>query len=325
MTILKDARGRQFPYLRLSVTDLCNFRCNYCLPDGCKDHNHKKALTVSEIRHLLAAFAALGTRKVRITGGEPCLRKDLPAIIETAATTPGIENVALTTNGYRLQQQLPAWHQAGLNALNISIDSLDPQVFHTITGHNRLNAILRGVDDALALGMKVKVNAVLMRDFNDKALSTFLGWIKDKPVSTRFIELMETGHSKSFFEKHHYSGDHIREELLQRGWSQTPRKKEDGPAQEFTHQDYPGRIGLIQPYSSDFCDDCNRLRVTSIGQLQMCLFADGGFDLRSLLQSEDQHDMLLARIRSLLVHKNDNHFLQQGITGGTQNLAQVGG
>ena len=325
MTVLKDARGRQFPYLRLSVTDLCNFRCNYCLPDGCTEHHHKDALTLTEIRRLLSAFAALGTRKIRITGGEPTLRKDLTEIIEAAATTAGINQVALTTNGYRLQQQLPGWKKAGLHSLNISIDSLDPQVFHCITGHNRLQSILAGVDDALDLGLKVKINAVLMRDFNDKELTTYLQWIKNKPLSVRFIELMETGHNPAFFEKHHYSGEHIRSELEQQGWSMMPRKNEDGPAKEFTHPDYKGSIGLIQPYSPDFCNSCNRLRVTSLGQFQLCLFADGGFDLRSLLQNDSQHDLLIARIRSLLAHKNDNHFLEQRETGATYNLAQVGG
>ena len=152
--MLTDTYGRKFSYLRLSITDVCNFSCNYCLPDGYQCNSDRNFLTTTEISRIIATFAELGTKKIRITGGEPSLRKDLPEIISIAKQTQGIETVALTTNAYKLYDHIESWIDAGLNALNISIDSLDPRLFNTITGHNKLPYILKGIDKAFALGLK---------------------------------------------------------------------------------------------------------------------------------------------------------------------------
>lgn len=326
MTVLQDRQGRTFPYLRLSVTDLCNFRCNYCLPDGCQNHHHGDALTLPEIRRLVTAFAHLGTEKIRLTGGEPSLRRDFTAIIRTIKSVPGIRKVAVTTNGYKLPQHIDGWLDAGLDALNLSIDSLDPRIFQAITGHNRLQEVLTGMQKAFDRCLSgVKVNVVLMRGLNDDDLALYLDWIKEKPVSVRFIELMETGDHRAFFQKHHVSGHVIREQLEARGWTEAIRLADAGPAQEFCHPDYLGRIGLIMPYAPDFCRQCNRLRVSAIGQLQLCLFADGGYDLRPLLQFDDDMEVLIADIQQRLNFKQDGHFLKQGYTGTTRQLAQIGG
>src|SRR5690606_30852165 len=166
---LIDSYARRFTYLRLSVTEVCNFRCNYCLPDGtdCSAETRAGELTLREIEHLVTAFARLGTRKIRITGGEPSLRHDLCEIIALCKAVPGIDTVALSTNGYRLQQDLPAWKAAGLDALNVSVDSLDPLRFEMITGHAKLEKILDGLSFAEQLGIKkIKINSVLMQGFN---------------------------------------------------------------------------------------------------------------------------------------------------------------
>ncbi|MDF1764183.1 MAG: radical SAM protein, partial [Oleibacter sp.] len=180
---LQDSHGRQFTYLRLSITDVCNFSCNYCLPDGYQcDSSAPAPLSVSEIQQLANAFAKLGTRKIRITGGEPAIRRDLVEIIRTVANTPGIEQVALTTNGYRLPEYISAWIDAGLTQLNVSIDSLDARQFHAITGHDRLQELLQGIALAQSLGFdNIKVNAVLMREHNHQQLDEFLAWIKTTP------------------------------------------------------------------------------------------------------------------------------------------------
>ncbi len=326
MTVLQDRQGRTFPYLRLSVTDLCNFRCNYCLPDGCQDHHHGDALTLPEIRRLVTAFAHLGAEKIRLTGGEPSLRRDFTDIIRTIKSVPGIRKVAVTTNGYKLPQRIDGWMDAGLDALNLSIDSLDPRTFKAITGHDRLQEILAGMQKAFDRGLPgAKVNAVLMRGLNDGDLDRYLDWIQTQPVSVRFIELMETGDHREFFQKHHVSGQVIREQLVARGWTEVTRLADAGPAREFCHPDYQGRIGLIMPYSPDFCRQCNRLRVSATGQLQLCLFADGGYDLRPLLQADDDLEALIADIRRQLNFKQDGHFLEHGYTGTTRQLAQIGG
>lgn len=324
-TQFKDTHGRRFSYLRLSITDVCNFRCNYCLPDGYQCSDKTEPLALEEIRQLAKTFAAHGTRKIRITGGEPVLRDDLPEIIRVLKQTPGIETVALTTNGYKINQHIDNWKAAGLDQLNVSIDSLDPQVFQTITGHNRLQEILNGIDRAFELGFKdVKVNAVLLKSHNADQLNNFLNWIKFTPVTLRFIELMETGQNPDYFANNHLSGEQIKQQLLANGWQQKVRSKDAGPAQEFDHPDYQGSIGLIMPYSNDFCSSCNRLRISALGKLHLCLFGEQGYDLRHLMR-ENKKTELESAIRHLLQDKKASHFLHDGNTGAIQHFAQIGG
>ncbi len=326
MSELQDAFARKFYYLRLSVTDVCNFKCQYCLPDGYRPDGRKSFLTLDEIGRLTRAFAAMGTNKVRITGGEPSLRKDFTQIIETVAATPGIRKVATTTNGYRMAKQVADWRRAGLSAINVSVDSLDPRMFHQITGENRFHEVMAGIDAALVAGFsQVKVNTVLMRGLNDGELDRFLGWIKHHPIQLRFIELMQTGEMDELFNRHHVRGALIKEQLLRTGWQQKVRAHNDGPAEVFWHPDYQGEIGLIMPYAKDFCASCNRLRVSSLGKLHLCLFGDYGVDLRDLLTEDNQLASLQARLREALADKKASHFLHQGNTGLTPHLASIGG
>ena len=322
--MLKDTFGRRFHYLRLSITDVCNFKCEYCLPDGYQCETDRNFLSVKEITHVASAFANLGTSKIRITGGEPSLRKDLPEIIEVCRNTQGIEQVAMTTNGYKLPQQVESWKEAGLDSLNVSVDSLDPRLFNSITGHDKLDTIMAGIDKALTLGIKVKVNAVLMRHFNQQQLNSFLNWIKTTPVTLRMIELMETGDNHTFFKQNHVSGLPIKQQLLESGWGQVIRDKSAGPAQEFSHSDYAGKIGLIMPYSKDFCSSCNRLRISATGKLHLCLFAEQGLDLREIILSGDEAQ-LQQQLVALLTNKEATHWLHDGFTGSTKHLAMLGG
>jgi len=327
-TQLTDAYARKFFYLRLSITDVCNFRCNYCLPDGYKPHGvaNKSFLNVDEIRRVTRAFAALGTEKVRLTGGEPSLRKDFTDIIAAVRENASIRQIAVTTNGYRLARDIQQWRDAGLTAVNVSLDSLDARQFHAITGQDKFRQVMGGIDAAFAAGFeRVKVNTVLMRGVNHHELDTFLAWIKPRPIQLRFIELMETGDGVELFRKHHISGKTIRDQLLARGWVHQLRSRSDGPAQVFCHPDYAGEIGLIMPYEKDFCASCNRLRVSSVGNLHLCLFGEQGISLRDLLASDEQIDELEARIAEALTHKKQTHFLHDGDTGITQNLSYIGG
>jgi GTP 3',8-cyclase len=323
--MLTDAFSRRFSYLRLSVTESCNFRCSYCLPDGNDCHSRSAELTLPEIRRLVTAFANLGTRKVRITGGEPSLRKDLTEIIATVKAVPGIEKVALTTNGYRLKRDARAWLEAGLDAVNVSVDSLDADTFHLVTGQDKLAEILDGIAHARAIGMKqVKINTVLLKQHNALELADFLNFVKQQNVALRFIELMRTNDNTSFYQRQHLSGDGIQQQLLAQGWQLKPKAKTDGPALEYSHPDYQGEIGLIMPYSKDFCADCNRLRVSSTGQLYLCLFTDHYQDLRNLLQHDDSAPVM--RFLQLAVQgKAASHHLEQGVSGSTRHLAQIGG
>lgn len=322
--MLEDNLGRRFYYLRLSVTDVCNFRCNYCLPDGYDAADQAPHLSGAEAGRVIRAFASLGTQKVRLTGGEPSLRADLPEIIAGAKGTPGIRRVAVTSNGYKLPRVIDEWRRAGLDQLNISIDSLDAGEFARITGHDCLPKVLAGIDRALELGVTTKVNAVLLADGARRRLQDFLHWLRAVPVTLRFIELMRTGDNRDFFASNHLRGATIEEQLIRDGWQLLPRPHDAGPAREYMHPDYRGRIGLITPYSEDFCQSCNRLRVSAQGRLHLCLFAEEGMDLMEEIRSGDT-GRLAEKIRTLVGHKAPSHYLQQGQVGATRNLAMLGG
>ena len=324
---LVDAFQRAYYYLRLSITDQCNFRCNYCLPNGYQPEANKPSfLTLSEIVRVAEAFAAMGTEKIRLTGGEPTLRKDFITIAENVANVSGIRQLALTTNGYRMAKDVDAWQRAGITSINVSVDSLDPKMFHQITGINKFDEVMRGIERAFEIGYKkVKVNSVLMKNLNDHEFNQFLAWVKNRPIQMRFIELMQTGEIDSFFHHHHLSGEILVKKLLEQGWQLQQKAITDGPAKVFKHPDYMGEIGLIMPYENNFCASCNRLRVSAKGKLHLCLFGEEGIELRDLLRSDDQQSILQARIFSALQGKREHHYLHQGDTGIRQHLASIGG
>ncbi|SQH74408.1 molybdopterin biosynthesis protein A [Shewanella benthica] len=326
MSQLQDKFGRRFHYLRLSVTDVCNFKCTYCLPDGYRPEGRAQFLGLDEIENLVGAFSEVGTQKIRITGGEPTMRKDFTDIIRVVADNDKIKTIATTTNGYRLEKNAKEWYDAGLRRINVSIDSLDPRMFYQITGQNKFDEVMRGVDAALEAGFeRVKINAVLLKGLNDKDLPRFLHWIKSTPIDLRFIELMETGLGRDYFKAHHLAGADIRASLVEDGWSLDTPAADDGPAQNFSRDDHKGRIGLIMPYDNHFCASCNRLRVSAKGKLHLCLFTENGVDLRDLLQHQDQRAELVERLHGQLAAKKETHFLHDGITGVTQHLASIGG
>lgn len=329
---LVDSHERKFVYLRLSVTDRCNFRCLYCLPNGyekasgCSAFDGEPELSIQEIRRLVRGFAGLGVTKVRLTGGEPTVRRDIVEIAHAVSEISGIERVAITTNGNRLAELARPLRDAGVRALNISLDSLSEKRFGEITGTSRFNEVLKGIEAVLDGGFEsVKINAVLLRDCNDDEVPQFMSWIRDRPVSVRFIELMRTGKNRECFDKHHLTAGAVQFRLQREGWEMSQRGREDGPAVVYRHPDYRGTIGLIAPYSPDFCKSCNRLRVSSRGGLRLCLFGERDQSLREYLQDDSQRDRLERRIRSLVTEKPVRHFLREGKYGNTWNLAGIGG
>ncbi|SDE11113.1 GTP 3',8-cyclase MoaA [Kordiimonas lacus] len=323
---LSDGFGRTFKYLRLSVTEACNFKCSYCLPDGYRKCAGPQPLTVDELRRAATAFTELGLRKIRLTGGEPTVRKDFLEIAETIGALHGLEKLALTTNGYRLEHRAKAFFDAGISAINVSLDSLDPATFLKVTGHDRCDEVLRGIDAAFDAGFdSVKLNAVYLKGINDHELDAYLRLAKDRPLSVRFIELMETGDHPAYFQRHHIPATVIAEKLEREGWTKKLKAVDAGPANEYVHPDYRGSIGLIAPYSKDFCKSCNRLRFSSMGKLHLCLFGEFGVPMRALLQSDDQVEELKARLIKAVGQKVDGHQLAAGLTGQTSNLSSIGG
>ncbi|BAD78461.1 molybdenum cofactor biosynthesis protein A [Synechococcus elongatus PCC 6301] len=327
MIVLADHHDRQFRYLRLSLTDVCNFRCGYCLPKGQQlDPQRPALLTLPEIRHLIEGFVALGIEKVRLTGGEPTLRSDLVDIVRAVAAVPGIRRVALTSNGWNLRDRLADLQAAGLTQLNLSLDSLDAARFQAITGSSRFEAVMAALEQAIALRLPIlKVNAVLLKTLNYPQLSDFVEFVRDRPISIRFIELMQTLDNHDYFQQEFLSGSVLTEQWLAQGWQPIKRDRTAGPAQEYCHPNYQGKLGIIAPYSPNFCQNCNRLRVTSRGALRLCLFGTGEFDLRPWLQHPDQRSQLLEQVQQTLNFKTAGHQLAEANSGDTRNLATYGG
>lgn len=322
---LVDSYQRHFEYLRLSITEKCNFKCQYCLPNGYQKSSSDSFLSLSEIELILQAFVQLGVKKVRLTGGEPTLRRDFNEILSLVRSFPEIKEIALTTNGSRLLDNIETWQQLGLTHLNVSIDSFSANSFHLITGENSYHKIMAGVEKALTLpNLKIKINTVLMKGLNDH-LNDYLTIIHDKKIDIRFIELMETGELTDLFNQYHISGSIITEQLIEQGWTLDDKIRRSGPANMYSHPNYLGRIGVIMPYSHGFCDGCNRLRISSTGKLHYCLFGESAVDLRALIQTHHQLPELKSAILESLKKKPKTHALHLHNAGLTKNLSMIGG
>lgn len=320
--LLQDNYQRQFHYLRLSLTDVCNFKCEYCLPNGYQKQAKATPLQPFEIEQLIRGTEDLGIWKIRLTGGEPTTRKDFLEALSAVSQFSHIRTVALTTNGYLLAKHAHEWQQHGLTHLNVSVDSLNEQRFHQITGQNLLPLVLQGVEKAIPLFNQVKLNAILLKKTWQDELNLFLPYIKDKPITVRFIELMQTGDNFSYYQENHLPHETFVQYLKNKGWLPTIKNSGDGPAATFSHPDYVGQIGLIAPYSKDFCSDCNRLRIDSQGNLKLCLFGDGQFNLRPYLADKT---LLVEKILEQLTIKPKTHLLHFMKTGTIKNLSEIGG
>ena len=327
---LQDTFGRKFPYIRLSITDICNFKCTYCLPEGYKKTpgDTRSFMSGQEISRLTKALSELGVCKIRLTGGEPTVRKDFFDILNDMKQNSKIDKITMTTNGYRLDKIAKQLHQSGLDGINISIDSLDRETFKNLTGHDRLPEILNGIKILQDLNLKnIKVNAVLLKGINDteKDFEIFSDFIKNNKIDFRFIELMETGDNREFFKKNHVPANTFKDYLEKNNWIYQTFGKDAGPALNYIHPDFKGKFGLIAPYSKDFCKSCNRLRITARGDLRLCLFGNTGTSIRHLLQKDSQKDELVDLIISQLHLKKASHHLELGDTGATSNLSTTGG
>ena len=329
MSLLQDNFGRKFPYIRMSITDVCNFKCGYCLPNGYQvdKSDNRKFLHLDEIKRLAMVFSKLGVSKIRITGGEPTVRKDFFEIIKILKDV-GIKKVAITTNGYHLDKKAQMLVDSGLNGINISIDSLDRNTFKSITGHDRLPEILKGIKILQDLNFEnIKVNAVLLNNINasEKDFNSWGEFIKINKVDFRFIELMQTGDNLDYFKKYHISSKIFKEYLNNNNWIYQTLGKDAGPSLNYINPDYEGKFGIIAPYSKDFCKSCNRLRITSRGDLRLCLFGNTGISIRHLLQKDDQIEELQDLILGQMKFKKESHYLELGKTGLTKNLSTTGG
>ena len=330
MNILKDSFGRKFPYIRLSISDVCNFKCGYCLPDGYKidKSDNRTFINIEEIGRLAKALSELGVSKIRLTGGEPTVRKDFFEIIKIIKENSGIKKTVITTNGYRLDKIANDIKNSGLDGINISIDSLNAETFKKITGHDRLEEILRGIKNLQKLNFKnIKINAVLLKGVNDseKDFNDWAEFVKKNEIDFRYIELMQTGDNLDYFNNYHVPAKKFTDYLNNNNWVIQTFGKDSGPSKNYLNPKFKGKFGVIAPYSKDFCKSCNRLRITAKGDLRLCLFGNTGINIRHLMQKDSQIDELKDLILKQLNFKKESHYLEIGETGLTKNLSTTGG
>lgn len=308
---LIDSFGRKINYLRLSVTDRCNMRCRYCLPaEGVKKLRRKEILSYDELFRIAQSAVKLGIEKIRITGGEPLVRKGIIEFLSGLSGIPGLNQLVLTTNGLLLEEMAEDLRSAGVRRLNISLDSLKRDVFAAITKGADLSRVLAGIDAAQKAGFPIKINMVVMRGVNDDEVVDFAGIAVKKPYTIRFIEYMP-----AIKENNWQSLVIPAQEILARiggKYKCDPIPREDlaGPAREFRIEDGIGTIGVISPLSGHFCGNCNRIRVTSTGVAKGCLFSEEETDLKPYLRKYDPKGLLDA-LHRIVTGKPDMHRLTE--------------
>lgn len=312
---LTDQFRRPITYLRISVTDRCNLRCVYCMPEaGLPWIPKAEILSYEEIVEVVRAAAAVGVRSIRLTGGEPLVRRNLAQLVAELNAIEGIEDIALSTNGLLLEEQLPELKAAGLRRVNLSLDTLREDRFFSIARRPGLDKVLAGMDAALAAGLTpMKLNCVVMRGQNDDELADFARLTMDREIYVRFIEVMPVGENLDLQRDTYVSSD----EMLSRlGEIAELRPVEgpggNGPARYFAFPNARGAVGVISPLSHDYCEKCNRVRLTADGRLRLCLFGDYEIDLRSLVRGGASREDISDALRGSMLIKPERHHLRLG-------------
>jgi cyclic pyranopterin phosphate synthase len=277
---------------------------------------------------LAKALSELGVCKIRLTGGEPTVRKDFFDIIKILKENSGIKKTVITTNGYHLDKIAPQIKESGLDGINISIDSLNRETFKKITSHDRLPEILKGIENLQKLNFKnIKINAVLLKGINDneKDFDQWADFIKSNEIDFRYIELMQTGDNLDYFNRYHVPATKFVDYLNKNNWIFQTLGRDAGPSKNYLNPEFKGKFGVIAPYSKDFCKSCNRLRITAKGDLRLCLFGNTGINIRHLMQKDEQLEELKDLISKQLNFKKESHYLELGETGLMKNLSTTGG
>lgn len=322
-----DGYGRTIDYIRISVTDRCNLRCTYCMPEkGTLSVPHEEILSYEEIIDLAGIFASLGIHKIRLTGGEPLVRKNLSFLVKKLKQVSGIHQVALTTNGIFLYDQIDELAAAGIDGINISIDTLNPQLFERITRRNGLADVLKGFHKALEYPqIPLKINCVPM-GIEDQNITDMAMLAKAYPVHVRFIEMMPIGLGKQFVGQSEEAV--LRELKLRFGEYQNSEKVPgNGPGHYYQFEGFCGKIGFISAVSHKFCDSCNRVRLTSGGFLKPCLQYETGTDLKKLLRQNESEACIRAAIEDTIRKKPHGHQFGKKQDGNSENrmMWQIGG
>ncbi|MEM1484223.1 GTP 3',8-cyclase MoaA [Oscillospiraceae bacterium PP1C4] len=324
---MTDKQNRNIDYLRISVTDRCNLRCVYCMPaEGVEPVAHSDILTFEEILRICKSAAVLGIRKIKLTGGEPLVRKGVVGLVRNIKSIDGIEQVTMTTNGILLGGMADELKAAGLDAVNISLDTLDSVQFGKMTRREGLEQVLAAIDHSLELGMHVKINCVPIKELGEEQIVSMASLAKDRPLDVRFIELMPIGLGSAFTG---VSTEEIKRVLARTYGELIPYNGVcgNGPASYLSIAGFAGKIGFISAISDRFCANCNRIRLTATGFLKLCLHYDQGIDLRGLLRS-GVTDEELTRVIEQGIHDKPlrHHFGESAVAHEeTHKMVQIGG
>lgn len=327
---MKDRHGREIDYLRISITDRCNLRCTYCMPgDGIVQQlRHEELLTYEEILRLVHCFAALGIRKIKLTGGEPLVRLGCTDLVRRIKGVPGIEQVTITTNGVLLADMAEELIAAGVDGINVSLDTVEREIFAQITRRDQFTQVMAGLEKVKQLQFKnLKINCVPIVQFNQEEIVKLAGQARDYPLAVRFIELMPIGLASTYTA---ISKQEILELLTAAFGPMTvyTGKLGNGPAEYYSLQGFQGKVGFIGAIHNKFCGQCNRVRLTSNGFLKLCLNQNKGTELRPLLRSGCSDEALTAVIRDTILQKPlEHHFYETEYAADTDSrqMFQVGG
>lgn len=323
-----DRFGRNINYLRISLTDKCNLRCVYCMPEAMTFRPRHELLQKEEFVRLVHIFAGLGFTKFRLTGGEPTIHPDFMEIVRQIAATPGVEKVAMTTNGLRLEEQAQQLVAAGMKRVNVSIDTLDPEKFHKLTRWGKVEDVWRGIHAAEAAGLEVKLNAVVVRNYNDKEDVVDLARLTlYQPWQVRFIEMMPFGDVADFQQAGIVPEEELRQTIAAAlgELAVVDNGRLDGEARLYKLPDAPGTIGFISSVTQPFCADCNRARLTADGRLRLCLLREKEVNLMDPLRGGATDEELKEIIEEGIWHKPWGHQLDQHIIPLNRVMSEIGG
>jgi len=307
---LIDGMGRTIVNLRISVTDRCNFRCTYCMPaDNVEFMERSNLLSFEEIQRVAQIVSRMGINRLRLTGGEPLMRKNLPVLIKMLNEVDGIDDIAMTTNAYFLKDQAQSLKDAGLKRLNVSLDALDPQKFRDVNRRDCLQSVLDGLDTARKVGFKsIKINAVAVRNFSETEIMSLIEMGRSDGFEIRFIEFMPLDSDK-VWERDKVLFGHEIVNMIKDNYELVPidNSLEIGPASEYNFADGKGKIGIITAVSNPFCDHCNRIRMTADGKLRTCLFSTEETNLKELIRSGATDQTITETIKQAVLVKEPGH------------------
>ncbi|MBI4417975.1 MAG: GTP 3',8-cyclase MoaA [Ignavibacteriales bacterium] len=328
--LLVDSFGRTINNLRISVTDRCNFRCRYCMPEeGVQWLRKSDLLSYEELARLTRIFCELGITKVRLTGGEPLMRKELHVFVDYISKLEGLQDIALTTNGYFLAEQAAALAGAGLRRINVSLDSLDPLRFTLVTRRNHFQRVWEGIEEAERQGIgPIKLNAVLIRGVNDDEIPAFADLARSRPFIIRFIEFMPIGADDGWSPDRVVSSGEVIERIQRHTGLRLVPVELHGlqPADRYRFEDGVGEIGFISSVSEPFCEHCNRVRITADGELRTCLFSLHETDLRGPLRAGAGDDEVKTLIQDAIQKKEAGHLINQpDFVRPERTMSQIGG